>query len=109
MTPNPEMTLERAKEVLTKGASFTLEKDKPYKITDIISLHEQKNGEFWFAKGFLSGHAAGVKESQALVKELVEGYELILKSNCCPPKSHHGNTCPRWIAEEALESARRMS
>lgn len=95
MTPEPEMTVESAKKIID---SFPPEFNS-------LALPRY----YYKAQGFLSGHAAGVKESQALVKELVEGYELILKSNCCPPKSHHGNTCPRWIAEEALESARRMS
>ena len=44
----------------------------------------------------------------AVNENLLDGYRLILQSDCCPKYSHHGNTCPKWIAEEALKIAEEM-
>jgi hypothetical protein len=45
-------------------------------------------------------------EAFAIVEQLKDGFKIIHNENtCCPKGSHHGNKCPRWIAEEALELA----
>lgn len=49
-------------------------------------------------------HAKGYLEAIKKAEEFLEGYRLILKSKCCPDDvTKHGNTCPKWIAKEALD------
>lgn len=46
---------------------------------------------------------------KARVAHLEEGYRLIMKSDCCPDGSRtHGNGCPKFIAEEALDHLRSI-
>lgn len=51
-----------------------------------------------------------IQEQAETVKILTEGYELILKlKSDCHSSSHenqHGNDCPKWIAQEALDRVR---
>ena len=49
-----------------------------------------------------------VMNLSTLCDELAEGYGLILKSPCCPKAPSHGNECPKWIAEEALQKYTRF-
>ncbi len=47
------MNQEKAKEIVIKGESFKLEKDKSYQLEEIISLSTAKWKEFHEAKGYL--------------------------------------------------------
>lgn len=69
MTPEPEMTLDVA-QAWTR-ANWASEK---FDMNKYLS-----------AKAFIAGHAAGLKESQALVKELVEAGSALKKYHAFIP------------------------
>ena len=60
------MNQEKAKEIVIKGESFKLEKDKSYQLEEIISLSTAKWKEFHEAKGYLEA----VKKTKGLVKAI---------------------------------------
>lgn len=96
MTPDPEMTLESAQGTIA-------EYEKPH-----VSRTVEETIQCQRAIGFLSGHAAGVKEYQALVKELVEAAQSALRS--IETGGRFNLTAAQDTLSSAIErSARRMA
>lgn len=91
MTPEPEMTLESAKELIEK-----------YEGAQSRNREKYHRRELCRASSFIAGHAAGLKESQALVKELV----AVVKDGIT---YGYGSSEYKNKLRAALESARRMA